>query len=876
MVLAFNELDLLSFKEKNPDIVILIADETKNPGVFMGSWDKIKPQTPNEINDLLDSARLSNKKLTNWGIRVGTNEYWGGDFEWSWVYRIWMDKLGSRSETYTIQTANGGKRPVYLTNEVNKDWGEPYKNNIRFEIKNKGYVILGGMAIDILNQPSEYKVIKDVPIKRDDQIIQDTINILETILAKASFLEYNCIKTTLDKKMRMDHDRRLAILTFMLLESWPDEAIHNFFKDVHEAEGSYDYNQRKTQDQIKSGRKYIEKGGKPKPCNSKNDKQLTLHQIFGLDNSLCFGCTRRTQQDNPMRFFNKKEFIPQRLSEEIQQETLFIATNERSELRYYDDGRGIWAPDGIEKHQEITINKLKNKWKSHYTSESEKYIRYSNYVSIERLGGPLDKIVLKNGVYDLERNILTSFNPDLYAITALPIEYQQEADCPKIKKFLSEVVDEENIDKIFEIIGYCLYKSYPIARIFIFTGVGRNGKSVLINLITGFLGQDNVSSVDIQNLTDDSFRSAELFGKLANINGDLPPKPIKDTGLIKKCTGQDPLTVAKKYQQPFQFYNYAKLVFAANQIPRSYDNSDAMHRRLDVIEFPNTFDADDPKTDPDLINKLLTPDELSGLFNESIKALNRVIENGKFTNEGTIEERKIDYIKRSDPVHYFSITYLQQTTDPDYYITKTQLYEYYVFMCRSMNIIPTSSNWFSQGVKRYTPFIEEGYSDKTKVWRGASIKIDALNKLATNDIVGNIVGEPRKNDITSQQKLDLDQSEKNIVGDMGNLPLKTNDTNATNDISSIVSPSEKSYSKPIINNLSNNIVGIVGKGKERGSTLKDKCEHCLECVTHGLTTIEEIANEMEIATEGVTGLLKILESDKAVWYNPLKRRWCLS
>jgi len=879
LVIKFDERKLLLFKQKNPDTVILIADESKNPGSFMGSWNKVEVQGPDELNDLLDRARQSKKVLTNWGIRVGENDYWGADFEWSWVYRIWMDQLGSRAETYTVQTANGGKRPVFLTKEVEKDWGEPYKNNIRFEIKNKGYVVLGGSAIDILNEPSEYKVIKDVSIKRDDTIIQDTVNLLEKILEKSSFLNYNCIKQSLDKKLRLDHEKRLALLTFMLYNDWNDELIHNFFMDVHESEGTYDYNRAKTQAQIKSGRAYKAKGGKPKPCNTKDETQLTLHQVFGLDNSLCFGCPRRQQQDNPLRFFVEKDFIPQRLSEDIQQEIMFIATNDKSELRYYEEEEGIWKPNGIEKLQEITINKLKGFWRSHHTSETEKHIRYSNYVPIEDIGGPLNRIVLKNGVYNTETHKLEPFNPNLYAITALPVEYKPDADCPKIKQFLSEVVEAENIDKIFEIIGYSLYKSYPIARIFIFTGTGRNGKSVLINLITRFLGPENISSVDIQNLTDDSFRSAELYGKLANINGDLPPKPIKDTGLIKKATGQDPLTVAKKYQQPFQFYNYAKLIFSANQVPRTYDNSDAMHRRLDVIEFPNKFDPDDPKTDPNLIEKISTPEELSGLFNEAMKGLERILTLGKFTNEGSIEARKLDYIKRSDPVQYFGLTYLKQNTDPESYITKSQLYDNYVFMCRALGETPTSANWFSQGIKRHIPYLDEGWVDKDKVWRGASIKFDELEQLVTNDIVGNtvgdIVGKSKENKKTPQKTLDLDLDEKNIVGEKGLVYKPTNATNATNDKYCIVENYGDKISKGIENSLQDNIVGIVGEEKTRPATIKSKRGHVIECIRHGLLKVSDIAGEMEISEEGVKGLLRMLKRDQVVWYNPHKDTWHL-
>ena len=585
-------------------------------------------------------------------------------------------------------------------------------------------------------------------------------------------------------------------------------------------------------------------------------KQITINKAY------------KAYLENPYRFFEGIKFVASKLSEDIQQDTLFIATDEKSDLRNYNPKIGIWEPCGKEKLQTITINKLKNLWQSYHTSETEKHIRYSNYVDIEKLGGPINRVIVKNGVYNLETKQLEPFNPELYAITALPIIYNIDATCPKIMKFLEEVVDQENIQKILEIIGYCLYKGYPLARIFILTGTGRNGKSVLISLITNFLGSTNTSSVDIQNLTDDSFRSAELFGKLANINGDLPPKPIKDTGLIKKCTGQDPLTVAKKYQQPFQFYNYAKLIFAANQVPRSYDNSDAMHRRLDIIEFPNKFDPDDPKTDPNLIEKLVTEQELSGLLNKALEALDTLLERGKFTNEGTIDERRVDYIKRSDPAHYFGITYMVQNTSPENYITKSQLYDNYVFMCRALDVIPTSPNWFSQNIKRYVTYLDEGWVDKDRVWRGASVDLDNLNKLSSNIVgntVGDIVGGGRKKKKGSQRELIFGEDDDDIVGDSGKLPIKTNDTNATNAISLIVNISEKE--EKIDNTTSRkqiieNTVGIVG---EKRVNMASKRGECLNCVRSGLDTVEKIAEKMGISREGVEGLLKVLKRDKLIY-----------
>ncbi len=298
-MLKFSREEPIRFKEKHPDAVIFLADESKNPQSFMGSWGRIKSQTAEDLEALLSRAETSKEMATNWGIRTGLFGFFGGDFEWSWVYRIWEAKLGERAETFTVQTPNGGKRPVFFTSEVERDWGEPFKNNLRVEFKNNGYVALGGYAKDILGNNSNYRVIKDFEIRTDNTIMQDTYDILTKILKKADFLKYKCIQT-LDKKLRMGHEQRRALLTFMIRNGWPDVEIHNFYQDVHETEGKCDYKHSITQTQINSGRKYVEQGGKPHPCTPKKNKETgrqstPLYEIFHFDPASCRGCKRKTQ-----------------------------------------------------------------------------------------------------------------------------------------------------------------------------------------------------------------------------------------------------------------------------------------------------------------------------------------------------------------------------------------------------------------------------------------------------------------------------------------------------------------------------------------------------------------------------------------------------
>jgi len=436
--------------------------------------------------------------------------------------------------------------------------------------------------------------------------------------------------------------------------------------------------------------------------------------------------------NNPYRFFSEDKFVATRLSEEIQREHKFIATSARSEIWHYKKDKGIWKPDGEKIIGELSKTKLKATWKSHYGSEASIHIRVSNYVDQSILGSPKDKIVCLNGVYDTSKNTFSAFDPELYAISQIPVKYDPDAKCEKIDAFIEEVVLPEDVDKIYEITGYCLYKAYPIARFVILHGrKGSGGKSTALKLITALLGTENVSSLNIQNLVDEGFRGSSLFQKLANISGDLPSKPISDTGFIKKCTGGDLITIEKKFKDPFDFYNHAKLIFSANEVPApKYDDTGAFYRRTLLIEFPKHFPDGDPRTDGNLIEKLTTPEELSGFLNKAIAALKDLLIRGKFNKEKNVTDRKMTYMLESNQIQYFAENFVGIDTDPEHYITNEDLYRFYVYMCRNIDKTPKASNVFSREFRRWVAYAYQGSTTiqqrKIKVWRGLTVDIEKL------------------------------------------------------------------------------------------------------------------------------------------------------
>jgi len=256
------------------------------------------------------------------------------------------------------------------------------------------------------------------------------------------------------------------------------------------------------------------------------------------------------------------------------------------------------------------------------------------------------RLSVKNGILNLKTGQLEPHSPDFLTVVQLPVEFKPGADCPKAKKFMSEIVRPEDVPLLEEMAGYCLLRGYPIHKAFVLLGDGDNGKSVWIKLLVAMVGMDHTSQVPFQKLGS-KFKTAELKGKMLNFYSDLPPQGLFFTDTFKMLTSEDPMSIEEKFLKPQTFINYAKLLFSANQLPKTYDESDGFYRRIILIDFPNKFDG--PNRDDHLLEKLTKPEELSGFLNLAIAGLNRLLKNHKFTYAKTLDDVRAEYKKKSTP-----------------------------------------------------------------------------------------------------------------------------------------------------------------------------------------------------------------------------------
>lgn len=420
------------------------------------------------------------------------------------------------------------------------------------------------------------------------------------------------------------------------------------------------------------------------------NSQLTAGLIEALKNSI------KTREDlkthlPDLTLCKERPWAIYKTAELLMEEHTYKTYEDNEEMTVYNDG--IYHSNAQNRVKADIENTWQKEGNTHIVAEIINHMKRQTYTKREMFNLP-EYIAVKNGLIDVKTGIVHPFNPQKLYTYTLPIEYSPEAKCPQIDKFLSEVLKPDDIIIAYEIIGYCLWHGYPIHKAIMLHGGGSNGKSTFINLLKSFLGNDNTSSVSLQELCDGEYSSGWLYGKLANMYADLEDKSLKSTGRFKILTGADTITTNVKYGQPITFTNCAKMIFSANKIPATYDDTDAFYRRWVILHFARTFT--DKEANKNLINDLTTPEELSGLLNESLKALKGVLDRGYFSSSKTTEELREEYTRLSDPIGAFILDCVIQgdLNDETIRTKKEEIFHAYINYCKDRRLSRKNEVWF--------------------------------------------------------------------------------------------------------------------------------------------------------------------------------------
>ncbi|WP_167880898.1 phage/plasmid primase, P4 family [Methanococcoides sp. AM1] len=434
----------------------------------------------------------------------------------------------------------------------------------------------------------------------------------------------------------------------------------------------------------------------------------------------------------PSEYFldEKKNIDVPLLASDIRKFYRFLTVGKSGKKDIYVYRNGVYVNDGVEVIRWM-VNRLLQKYvKEKDRSEALRFIEDETQIERSELNNDAHLINLTNGLYDINNGQFIPHTPDVYSTIRIPVKYNPDADCPMVKKFMSEVVSEEDAQTLIEYSGYCLIPDTKLQKALMLYGNGRNGKSIFLLFLEDFIGEHNISGVSLQKLDKDKFSVARLFGKLVNISPDIPSHRIYSDSTFKMLVGGDKIHGEQKYKDSFEFENTARLIFSANNLPPIEDGTYAYYRRWLLIPFPNTFDG--KKEDKNLLQKLCTPEEMSGFLNLALEGLHRILKNNKFTYEKSPEDIEKTYRANINSVE----TFLEDCVvfGSNGLISKQEMYEKFKEWCTDNCAIPIKYNAFckklkNEGVQDHR--INDDSGNKVSYWTSVSFKGVNISQMST-------------------------------------------------------------------------------------------------------------------------------------------------
>ena len=214
-----------------------------------------------------------------------------------------------------------------------------------------------------------------------------------------------------------------------------------------------------------------------------------------------------------------------------------------------------------------------------------------------------------SGIVNLKSGALEAHDKILLSAKMAPYEISYDKPT-RFSDFLYEIMDgrEDMIDWIHVYLGYSL-TGHTNEQLFpIWWGGGANGKSQLLAVVGGIMGdycKPIASETILQNHSGSPVRDDLAILKGARFVWASEPDAGKALSMstIKLMTGSDPVTCRHLYGKIFSYLPSFKPVFVTNHRPMVKSQDYGTWRRLRFVPF--TYQVPEEKRIPDLAVKLL-------------------------------------------------------------------------------------------------------------------------------------------------------------------------------------------------------------------------------------------------------------------------------
>lgn len=239
-------------------------------------------------------------------------------------------------------------------------------------------------------------------------------------------------------------------------------------------------------------------------------------------------------------------------------------------------------------------------------------------------------IAFNNGLYDLKERRLRDFGEEYRTDIHLDFDYKDGYTHPLWEQKLEEIIPDADMRSALQMFFGCLLlkrDEIKVEYVCVLLGAGGNGKSVLVNAVVNVFGSDLFSTFSPEQLfrsQQSMYHLAELDGKLANFCDDVSNKDFSG-GDFKSFVSGAEFEARHPYGSRIFKVKAPFLIFCANEMPPTTDDSEGFHRRFLPI-LSSTVTRTGAQKDPMLTYKLSQTDVKQAIFNWVLEGYYRVVD----------------------------------------------------------------------------------------------------------------------------------------------------------------------------------------------------------------------------------------------------------
>lgn len=227
----------------------------------------------------------------------------------------------------------------------------------------------------------------------------------------------------------------------------------------------------------------------------------------------------------------------------------------------------------------------------------------SRLAAVECIGTTSDRfdpdgelLNVANGTLNLRTGEMHPHRAGDFITRLIDIPYSATATAGRWEKALEEIFEHnpELPEYLQRAMGYAATGLIREHVFHLLIGVGRNGKSLLVETLAGVLGEYSLAIAadtlakahDLQRPRPDiALMRGRRFAFSQESNRGTP----LDEALIKKLTGGDTISARVLHQNPINFKSTAKLFLSTNHAPEISGTETAIWRRMRLIPFKVSF-----------------------------------------------------------------------------------------------------------------------------------------------------------------------------------------------------------------------------------------------------------------------------------------------